>query len=140
MPLYFLSLLESLFSTNKPSCFPINSIAFSFDCAVISTSAEATFLSSLSTKSADNSVFSICLLKAFCNFACTSTFFNIRCPCEYAVFCEYPALIAACVAFLSTRYSSQNRFCLSVSFTSFTCLLGYNSKRSDYCRSASGGI
>lgn len=33
-----------------------------------------------------------------------------------AVLAEYPALIAACVAFKSMRYSSQKRSCLGVSF------------------------
>nr|DAF01629.1 MAG TPA: hypothetical protein [Caudoviricetes sp.] len=43
-----------------------------------------------------------------------SGFVKFSLAMRFAVFSEYPARIAACVAFKSIKYSSQNFFCLSV--------------------------
>src|SRR5690349_11869776 len=43
-----------------------------------------------------------------------STFDNRRDPTRFAVRAEYPARIAACVAFRSIRYSSTKRACFGV--------------------------
>ena len=51
----------------------------------------------------------------FSIYAKTSTFFNKRCPCEYAVLEEYPAAVAARVAFPPFfMYSSANIFHFSL--------------------------
>jgi len=42
-----------------------------------------------------------------------SGFVRFSCPIDYAVFSEYPARIAALVAFKSIKYSSQNLICFT---------------------------
>ena len=60
----------------------------------------------------------------FLMFSVTLGFVRFSAAIAAAVFGEYPARMAACVAFRSMRYSSQKRRCFSVSPAKSTILSG----------------